>query len=236
MEGWQAGVSGLVFLTSFVAGSLELAAVVSATSGLCLGQPLTVGESYRLALGRFWAIIRISLLLLGLVAALIMIWMVPAFLSPALICVTTPLVGGVAVYLVVRWSVAIPALVIERLGAVAALGRSRALVRGAWWRTCLTLVLLAILLAVLWVMGYALVSALVGTLQAVLAPGVRGQTDWAAVVESLLNSAVGLAFGPLFHIGLTLMYYDRRVRVEAYDISLLAQNMLRQQGPEPAPS
>ncbi|HZR98706.1 MAG TPA: hypothetical protein VFE37_08370 [Chloroflexota bacterium] len=233
MEGWQAIVSVLIFLVSFVAGSLELAAVVYATSALCLGRPVTIGEAYRRGLSRFWAIVRASLLLVGLAVALMVAWMVPAFVSPALICLTSPLAIGAAVYLGVRWSLAIPALVVEGLGAIAALGRSQALVRGAWWRTLLTLILLGILLLVLWGIAYALVSALVSGVQSVLAPGVRGQTDWAAAVESLLNSAVGLVFGPLLYIGLTLMYYDRRVRAEAYDLSVLAQDLLHQQRPEP---
>lgn len=68
------------------------------------------------------------------------------------------------VYLWVRWSVATPALVAEREGALAALGRSRALTRGAWWPVFgLQLVVLIAYYAVVGTVGYGSIVSTGGT-------------------------------------------------------------------------
>jgi hypothetical protein len=35
----------------------------------------------------------------------------------------------------------------------------------------------------------------------------------------------GVLYGPLFYIGVTLLYYDRRIRAEAYDLSVMAREL-----------
>src|SRR5262249_46665584 len=51
-----------------------------------------------------------------------------------------------AIYLVVAWGLVFQALLLEELGVRRALGRSRSLVRGSWWRVCWIGLLLTVLL------------------------------------------------------------------------------------------
>jgi hypothetical protein len=232
--GW--GLAGIpVVLLTGMAHLLWLAATCYATSAVYLAQPLTVGGAYRLALGRFWAMLRLVLLGALFVVSLTILAFVPVIVPP-LLCISMPATLVVGIYLLVKWSIAAPALVLEeRMGAVGALRRSWELVRGGWWRMFATFFVLSLLVGVLQSLGSGLSEALSSLLQAVAAPGATFRPAWIAVFAALLASAVGILWGPLMYIGLTVMYYDRRVRVEAYDLSVLAQDMLRQQRPEPIP-
>lgn len=232
--GWGLAVVPVVLLIS-VAQLLWLAATCYATSAVYLGQPLTVGGAYRLALGRFWPLVRLVLLGTIFFVSLIVLAIAPV-IFPALLCISMPATFILGVYLLVKWSVAAPALVLEdQMGAAGALRRSWELVRGGWWRTFATFFVLTLLVGILQSLGSGLSEALSALLQAVAAPGATFRPAWIAVIASLLASAVGVLWGPLLYIGLTLMYYDRRVRMEAYDLAVLAQDMLRQQRPEAAP-
>jgi hypothetical protein len=205
------------------AGILELGAVAYATAGYYAGEPPSVERAYREALGRFWPLLRL-LLLLGLLSfGLLLLAVLPA-IFPALLCVSFPAVGVGAGYLAVSWSLAPAALTLEgRPGALHALSRSRDLVHGAWWRTCASLFLLLLLLAVLQLTASVLVQIVGVGLQALAAPEASIQPGWVAVVISLLGNLEGVLLGPLFYIGLTLLYYDRRIRAEGYDLALRAR-------------
>src|SRR5204862_2084055 len=50
-----------------------------------------------------------------------------------------------ALFVAVRWSVAVPALLLERRGPLAALGRSWSLVKGFWWKAFGTLLVASLL-------------------------------------------------------------------------------------------
>lgn len=218
----------------FVVGSiLELSATCYATSALYLGESPRILAAYRQALGRFWRIFRLGLIFAAVVIGLNVASFV-AVVFPPLLCVTMPAAFVALAYLAVAWSLALPALVLEDLpGAIRALGRSRELVRGAWWRTCVTLLLLGVLIGILQLIAGGLVSALFGLVMALLAAGATSPPIWIAILNSLLGSAVNVLFAPLIYIGITLLYYDRRVRVEAYDLTILARD-LEQQRNEPA--
>ena len=60
-------------------------------------------------------------------------------------------------------------------------------------------------------------------LQAVAAPGATTQPTWIAMVASVLNNLESVLLSPLYYIGLALLYFDRRVRAEGYDLTLRAR-------------
>ncbi|HLH23983.1 MAG TPA: hypothetical protein VK066_15780 [Chloroflexota bacterium] len=212
---------------------LELSATCYATSVLYLGESPTVGGAYRQALGRFWRLVRLSLVFLGVFLGIGILSFLPVVVPP-LLCISFPAAMVATAYLLVTWSLALPALVLEDLpGAIPALGRSRELVQGAWWRTFATLLLLAILLAVLQGLAAGLVSAIGGILGAVAAAGTGGPPIWVTVLNSLLGSVVNILITPIMYVGITVLYYDRRVRAEAYDLTILARD-LGQQRPNAA--
>jgi hypothetical protein len=127
-----------------------------------------------------------------------------------LTCVLIPL----AVWILVRWSVAVPTLLAERAGPVRALARSWHLTRNSWWR-------IAGVLLVFGVMQYVagnIVSSV--SLPIAFAPFLP-QT--ARGLISLSISAVGGAVvAPLFSLVFVVLYIDLRVRRESIDLWQLA--------------
>ncbi|MBI2166473.1 MAG: zinc ribbon domain-containing protein [Chloroflexi bacterium] len=99
----------------------------------------------------------------------------------------------------------VQAIMLEGKGATAALGRSRQLVRGGWWRVfgiCVVLFLIV-----------------VGLSAALAIPG---------FLVSLSNETLaGVLVNPIIYIGLTLLYLDLRVRKESYGLETLASEMGR---------
>ena len=128
-----------------------------------------------------------------------------------LTCLLIPLV----VWILVRWSVAIPVMLVEGVGPTRALGRSWNLVRGHWWRL-LAIFIVAYLLTSTISSG---VGALAGGLAALL-PGLSADVRGGAFLTAVtLSSAL---VEPVIPIVLTLLYYDLRVRNEAFDLDVLA--------------
>ncbi len=125
-----------------------------------------------------------------------------------------------AVYLYTAFALFPPVVVLERQPAVAALRRSRDLVRGAWWRTfgilllvnviaqfianILTVPFVALTFLVAWLTGddlnvYALLPLIVTALGTIVASAVT----W-----------------PFTAVATALVYVDRRMRREALDLEL----------------
>jgi hypothetical protein len=122
------------------------------------------------------------------------------------------------VYLWVGFTVAVPVLLTEGVRGRRALGRSRSLVGGYWWRT-LGVVILGFLLSA--ILGGAIQGALVG-----LASVQSGDNSFGAIVLTIIagtvSSVVTTPFSAAF---VTILYFDLRVRKEAFDLQLLAQRI-----------
>ncbi|WP_432040615.1 hypothetical protein [Streptomyces cucumeris] len=133
--------------------------------------------------------------------------------------------AGAATWLWVRFSLAAPALMLEKQGIIAALRRSAKLVRGAWWRI-FGVQLLAIVLV--FIVG-AIVE--IPTSMAGMAIGGDNAMDW------LSGEAVSVGWTFLVVIGIggvvsstitfpisagvtALLYMDQRIRRESLDVEL----------------
>ena len=103
-------------------------------------------------------------------------------------------------YLLVIWFFAIHAIVIEGKGPISALGRSRELTVGSWWRLFGIGIVFILLLIPLQIVSNLMPHAIVST----------------------VISALAL---PIFYVGGTLVYVDLRVRKENYDIQALADDL-----------
>ena len=139
-------------------------------------------------------------------------------LIPAFVALVLP-----GLWLAVAWSVAIPVLLVEGLGGMAALRRSFHLVKDRWWATCGRLVV-----------AYILVSVITGVVTVVplaLTRGVIDDTSFGALlIEHAANFVVSLVTTPFIAAVTTLIYFDLRVRKEGFDLALLAD------GPDGAPT
>lgn len=116
----------------------------------------------------------------------------------------------------------VPAVVVEKLGPWTALKRSWRLSRGARWRI-VGLILVSYLITVLPVLG---VGVATGTLGAMLSPAAAaGMSPARLAFQQVAGTLSGALTTPFFVGCLVLLYYDRRVRTEGYDVELAAEGL-----------
>ncbi len=165
-----------------ISGAAAAVAVIDCING----DPPRVSHALEMVGERFWPLAAvIAVTTIGLVLG------VMALLVPGII-------------LLVIWLFASLSVVVEGLGVRGALGRSRQLVRGAFWPVLGVYLVIQI--------GAALVgTALLIPLDAI-AFGFDG--DAQRVVSGIAQIAVTTIVQPLAMIGVALMYLDRRVRAE----------------------
>jgi membrane-anchored glycerophosphoryl diester phosphodiesterase (GDPDase) len=182
-----------IVLVPFVEGAITLAAI-----DLALGRPVSLSSTFRQVLRRYWP-------LLGL--ALLAVLLVPVFF-----CLP------VFVWILVRWSVAVPALLAERRGPVQAIQRSWELTRDNWWRLFgILLVVLLIQIVLNSVLGFAALPIAIAI--PFVSNVVRGAV---AVTVSTLGSAL---VTPVLYLSVVLLYFDLRIRKESFDLDQLASQV-----------
>jgi hypothetical protein len=205
-EAWTilAGVA-VAALIGFLAGQLATGACFKAVAQSYLGERTTWRESIAFALRRFRSILWIVILggFLTLLGFLLLI--VPG------------------VYLAVAFAVALPVLMTEGLRGRKALGRSRQLVKGRWWRTAILLVVAGLLVSIV---GGAITAAV-----SALTFGSPDDPVVVFVVGALAGTVAALVTTPFSAAYHTVLYFDLRVRKEAFDLQLLAEHL----GVEPPP-
>lgn len=214
---------GLILVTGMVAQVVAAAAV---------GRRLTLGEAWAATRGSRWRLFGLSVVLglmgLGALAVYVAVWVVVALVAPTVVVVLFGLVTVPAfLCLVVWWWVRVyylpvPALMIERTGVFAAIGRGFRLTRRQFWRTLGIGLLTAIITGIA---GYflSLPFTIAGQVVAVVLPDSQ-YFALATVVLTALGTVVQTAFvAPFSAAVVTLQYLDQRMRKEAYDVELMAR-------------
>ena len=162
-----------------------------------------------------FASILVGLVVGGLIQVVSLIGM--ALMRGGAAVVGVPLVIAMVpavIYLTVRWNFYPQAIMIERYRAVGSLGRSWGLVGGFWWRVFGIIFIASLIsLAPLLVIGAALELV---TMR--YSPG-----GW--MVPSIAVTVLSILFMPIYRIAQTLLYFDLRVRKEAFDLELMAQSL-----------
>lgn len=205
-------VAAIAVIVNVLANFFVLAATIQAASSICLGEAVTVRSAYSRASQRL-----LSLVGLGLLYALV-------------VTVLTVTVIGIpfAVYLAVSWGLSYPALIFEGKGIRHALGRSRALTRGFWWRTFGIILLVLLFASVL----QSIFSVPVGVLAALLAAfhleGPIATAIFAA--EQAFGTAGEVLVGPVTACAWVLTYFDLRVRKEGFDLEVQAREITAASG------
>ncbi len=182
--------------------SVLAALIVQGALALCLvdayiGQSLDWRAALRAAATRIGSLVWLSILY-GVLVVL------------GFIAVVLP-----GIWLVVIWSVAVPALMFEHVGGFKALGRSFDLVRGRWWATFAEELVAVIMLVVV----LAVVALLFRGIESGLKVGSIGL--WLGI-NWLANVIAELIALPFFAAVIAVVYIDLRVRKEALDLELLA--------------
>ncbi len=127
------------------------------------------------------------------------------------------LAGAYGVWMTLRYSLAVPSCVVEDLTAKQAIKRSILLSEGSRGRIFVLGLLVAVLRGIL--------QMLAGLPVIVLAVKHLGQpipTGW-LVFSQCCGFLVNTLIGPIYSIGLTLFYYDQRIRKEGFDIEWMMQ-------------
>ena len=121
-----------------------------------------------------------------------------------------------AIFMALRYSLAIPASVVEDLPARKAIRRSIELSNGSRGRIfMLGLLITAIQL------GLVLVTQLFFFIALIKHHGVL--PVWAQIAQQVVGFLTNSFIGPMYATGLTLFYYDQRIRKEGYDIEWMMQ-------------
>ncbi|HKV94836.1 MAG TPA: hypothetical protein VJW20_19990 [Candidatus Angelobacter sp.] len=241
---FAAGVLLMIVLYLLVL-SLATGATVYAVSRVHLGHAVKISESYRAIRPLVWRIVRIvitvAIRFAGAMAIAIAIGFAPSFLlslgplhlnsgSSAMVGWLVGLLTVAGVIVCVIWALrlycsyqlAIPACVLERLGAAACLKRSRFLSKGK----CVHRILLVLFLA--GVLGYVLTLAFSIPVFIVAMLAMEKYAALAipmAIWQYFAGFLAGTLAGPIATIALALLYYDERVRKEAFDLQLMMEAM-----------
>jgi hypothetical protein len=147
--------------------------------------------------------------------ALPLLWVTVLYFLAIMLGVVALLVG--AIWATVAFAFCYPALLVEDLRGTEALGRSRRLVSGQWWR-CFGILLIGFLLAT----AISLLATIVVSLPIVFVDG----SSIAALIVSAVAAIVAAAIStPLQAAITTILYFDLRVRKEGLDLELLAQRI-----------
>jgi hypothetical protein len=186
-------------LLSLIAFSLATAACLRAVGGDIVGRKISAGESLGFAFERLGALLWVALLsLLALIAGL-------------------PLCLVGSIWLGVMFSLATPALLFEDHHGVAAMRRSRDLIKDNWWRVFGVLV-------VMYLIVFVIQGVLIGALAAVILTSSENEVLNAVLVTAGNIVAYALTL-PLGAALTTYIYFDLRVRKEGFDIQLLAERI-----------
>ncbi len=192
---------------TIVASAIAQGATVYAVSAIYLGSATSISDALRKVSGKIWRIIGINFAL-GLL------------LVVGLILLIVPGLFWLACY-----SLAIPAAVLENRGANDALSRSNKLSQGGRLKILLVYLLVLVLqYGMLWLFFFA---------EAQIFSTDKGAGLSASnLFEAFLQFGVDTLVFPLLTIALVLVYYDQRVRKEAFDL----QHLMEALGGSPAQS
>jgi hypothetical protein len=248
VAGFMGGILVVTALTTIGTSVISLATTYHVERFLH-GTPSTLGEGMQAAFRRFLAMLGMQLaqavvigaatllvmLLLGIVffGAIFVFGMIGAVAVESGTSDTTNvilmilLVVGVviayvvflvlalapAAYLAARWVAAAPAIILENLGPIAALKRSWGLTKGHIWR-CIGYVVLLTLFSSL-VIGLPLSTA-----QQFAMMFMPSRFALIAILGTVAGYLASILYQPIYASGVAMLYYDLRVRGEAYDVAL----------------
>ncbi|GAA1390829.1 glycerophosphoryl diester phosphodiesterase membrane domain-containing protein [Kitasatospora putterlickiae] len=231
---------------AWLLGVIASALLTMVVSRAILGQSVTLREAWRDARPRLLQLVGLTLLnglILGGIALLACAPLIGYALAgaeepaiTALLAVVGLLSLPVICWLGIQLSLAAPALMLEKQGVIAALSRSRRLVRRSWWRifgiTLLSTVMAWIVSSVIstpftvagMVLGWGDLTSRIDSGDAATMPPAMLV---AVAIGGILSSTITLPFTATIGV---LLYVDQRIRREALDIELARAAGLPEQG------
>ncbi len=197
-------VGGLLFaLIAAIAFILLTAALAIVISNRYLGRTTTLGQAYNASFSRLGALVAAAL------------WI--GFRLSLLFLASFILIGiPFLIYFGVAWTLATQVIVLEGVGGLAASGRSRQLIKGYWWKTLGLVIVTGLLVSVISLVITGIVGGIVGA--AVSSFAAR------TIISGLIGLVVGLLLTPIQFTATTLLFYDLKIRKDAFDLEALASS------------
>ncbi len=208
---------------------LAAGATIYAVARQYVSQRVGVAESHSRVLSKVIYLI-VAGLLIGIPILLIIVielylFVITIYSYLFLITITGPIllffitiVHPILLYLVVVWFFTPQAIILEDKGSLAAFRRSRALVKGSWWRV--SGIGVVFVLIMLGLFSIATLSTVVfASLPAVVF------TSLPTILGGIVTVIISAVVFPIVYIGGTLTYIDLRVREEGYNLDMMASEM-----------
>ena len=209
----------VVAFGSYVVIFWVVAGLVYAGAEVYLDRDLTSQAALRQAGRRFWSYI-----------GSVILWLL-------VVCGLLVTVIGIpfSIYFGVRWGLYGLPVVFEGTTARQALRRSTELVKGTWWRAfgiMLAIFLIAIMIQFIFQTSFLLLAQVSSTEETTFWETVRrlfvptpGQIEWGSyAIQRFVTIGIAALTMPLGAIGSALLYFDLRIRKEAFDIEMQVTN------------
>ncbi len=208
-----------VVVAAVVILSLQTTALVHAMSARYLGRQITLGETLRAGLRASPRVIATGLLIF---VGIVLLWTVLVILmvlyQQAWFVALAALGGLIGTFFILASTLVAPVVAtIESVGPIGAIRRAFSLSKGNRWR------ILGLQLLLLLINGVisAVVSAVFVT-TIISDPGLR------AAAQQVVNAVTTIAWAPVEWGTFAILYYDLRVRREAFDLQLAAEALPRE--------
>lgn len=214
---------GLILVTGMIAHVAAAAAI---------GRRLSLAEAWAATHGSRWRLVGLTLLLGLMIVAIslvyVLMWVVVALLLPTPLVVVFGIVTVPAFLCFFAWwwirvyYLPVPALMLERIGVIASIGRAFRLTRQQFWRTFG----IALLTAIVTGIAGSVLAAPFSIASSIVPAAMEGSryVPLVTVVLTALGTVVQTAFVTPFSAAVTsLQYLDQRMRKEAYDVELMAR-------------
>lgn len=226
--------SGAVLLITLLGTIIATALLTTVTSRAVLGKPVTTSEAWRDARPQLPKLFGLTVLLPLIAIVIVGVGTLPGVLVGVTASgdagIALAVIGGlgagvVALWLMIRFSLSSPALMLEKQSVFKSMSRSAKLVRGSWWRVLgiqLLATIIANIMASIIVIPFAVIAA------ALSGDGVTGffssdsgSLGWTFLIVSGIGSVIGSMLTFPITAGVTvLLYIDQRIRREALDLDL----------------
>ncbi|WP_326722702.1 MULTISPECIES: glycerophosphoryl diester phosphodiesterase membrane domain-containing protein [unclassified Streptomyces] len=236
--------SGAVLLITLLGTIIATALLTTVTSRAVLGKPVTTSEAWRDARPQLAKLFGLTILLPLIAIVIVGVGTLPGVLIGVTASgdagIAVAVIGGlgagvVALWLMIRFSLASPALMLEKQSVFKSMSRSAKLVRGSWWRVLgiqLLATIIANIMASIIVIPFAVIAAaLSGDGLSGFFSSDSGSLGWTFLIVSGIGSVIGSMLTFPITAGVTvLLYIDQRIRREALDLDLARAAGLQEYG------
>ena len=215
---------------------LSMGGVVVATAAIYLGEEITTINALKQSLHKLWTLIKAHILwrmaqVIPFIFIFLSITTIIRTGSLALVVLSAIICLPILIYFTVRWIFYLESVIVEDTTAVGGLQRSSDLVRDNWWYIFGVLILILLSShAIQYIFEFS-ISTLFILFNIAGGTDFRSILEW-SIMQKVLDSNSFVFYAtmissklilnsliiPIWVIGVVLLYFDRRIRKEGYDL------------------